>query len=355
MQHLNILTRTAINKLTRKRDFESKIGEYVKTIAGSENLSEQLRNCTSKFVLLGLPEDIGVRANYGRGGAFSAWNPTLTALLNMQRNSFFIGGEVLVLGSINFDDLMLEAAQLDFQNDADIATARTLVSQIDNRVYDLLKVIMEACKIPIIIGGGHNNSYPCLKASAATLIKNSEKSEGINCLNLDAHADFRPMEGRHSGNGFRYAFEEGFMKKYYVIGLHENYNSENVWHTLKSYPEKIAFSTFEDLVLREVRTFKEEVQHAIAFVKNTFCGLEIDMDTVQNTPSSAKTSSGVSANNARQYLHWCATGLDIAYLHIAEAAPVLSHLKADNKTGKLLAYMISDFIKAFNQKNKTND
>lgn len=355
MQHLKVLTQTTINKITRKRNFESKIGEHVRTLTDNNNLSEQLRNSPSKFVLLGLPEDIGVRANYGRGGAYSAWNPTLVALLNMQSNTFFKGEEVLVLGAIDFDDLMLEAEQLDFHDDEDMAAARLLVSKIDTRVFEVLKVVMDACKIPIIIGGGHNNSYPCLKASATAFAKNTEKPVGINCLNLDAHADFRPMEGRHSGNGFRYAFEEGFLRKYYIISLHENYNSENVWQNLKNYPERIAFSTFEDLALRETRTFKEEVHHAIAFVKDTFCGLEIDMDTVQNTPSSAKTSSGVSANHARQYLHWCATGLNIAYLHIAEAAPVLSHLKADNKTGKLLAYMISDFIKAINQKSKNHD
>jgi formiminoglutamase len=355
MNHLNILTQTAINKLTRKRSLENKIGEHVQTLNGNGKLIEQLRISTSKFVLLGLPEDIGVRANYGRGGAYSAWNPTLTALLNMQSNAFFKGEELLVLGSINFDDLMLEAEQLDFHDSEDVAIARSLVSQIDTRVFEILKVILDACKIPIIIGGGHNNCYPCIKASAAAFSKNTNQSVGINCLNLDAHADFRPMEGRHSGNGFRYAFEEGLLKKYYIIGLHENYNSENVWQSLKSYPDKIGFSTFEDLALRETRTFKEEVKHAIEFVNDTFCGLEIDMDTVQNTPSSAKTSSGVSANHARQYLHWCATNLNIAYLHIAEAAPVLSHLKADNKTGKLLAYMISDFIKAINEKSKKHD
>jgi formiminoglutamase len=41
----------------------------------------------------------------------------------------------------------------------------------------------------------------------------------------------------------------------------------------------------------------------------------------------------------------CAKNLNAAYLHIAEGAPVLSHIKADNKTGKLIAYLISDFIK----------
>jgi formiminoglutamase len=33
------------------------------------------------------------------------------------------------------------------------------------------------------------------------------------------------LEGRHSGNGFSYAYEEGFLKIFY-FGLHENYTSK---------------------------------------------------------------------------------------------------------------------------------
>jgi arginase family enzyme len=39
----------------------------------------------------------------------------------------------------------------------------------------------------------------------------------INAINFDAHSDFRILEGRHSGNGFSYAYEEGFLKKYFVL------------------------------------------------------------------------------------------------------------------------------------------
>jgi predicted AAA+ superfamily ATPase len=42
--------------------------------------------------------------------------------------------------------------------------------------------------------------------------------------------------------------------------------------------------------------------------------------------------------------------VDLLPLQYAEAAPVLSHIKADNKTGKLIAYLISDFIKGCDYK-----
>jgi formiminoglutamase len=39
----------------------------------------------------------------------------------------------------------------------------------------------------------------------------------VNAINFDAHSDFRILEGRHSGNGFSYAYEEGFLKKYFIL------------------------------------------------------------------------------------------------------------------------------------------
>jgi formiminoglutamase len=39
----------------------------------------------------------------------------------------------------------------------------------------------------------------------------------VNAINFDAHSDFRILEGRHSGNGFSYAYEEGFLKKIFFF------------------------------------------------------------------------------------------------------------------------------------------
>jgi len=110
--------------------------------------------------------------------------------------------------------------------------------------------------------------------------------------------------------------------------------------------KKLTF--FEDIFIRENISFTQAVDKAIEHVKDNFCGIEIDMDTIQNIPSSAKTSSGISTIQARQYINRVASKLNACYLHIAEAAPVLSHIKTDNKTGKLIGYLIADYIKARN-------
>lgn len=338
MEHIRIYNKEYIAQLSRKRKGEKKLGECVQLLESSD--LKDLKNSSAKFVLLGIPEDIGVRANYGRGGAHTAWQPALSNILNIQSNNFLKGNELLILGHVNLDDLMKKSEH------ADVETLRELVKEVDERVSEIIRTIVAAGKIPIIIGGGHNNSYGNIKGTALGLAECGKlKNAAINVINSDAHTDFRILEGRHSGNGFSYAFNEGFLNKYAVVGLHENYNSENVLEELRKHPKQIQFSFFEDIFVREELSFKEAVRYATGFTKDNFCGIELDMDTIQNIPSSAKTSSGISANQARQYVTWCAKNTNAAYLHIAEAAPVLSHIKTDNKTGKLIAYLITDFIK----------
>ncbi|MBS1764454.1 MAG: formimidoylglutamase [Bacteroidetes bacterium] len=350
MNHLVVYTKEEILNETRIRENETKIGENVQVLPSKGNtLLEKLKHSTARYIVLGIPEDIGVRANSGRGGAYSAWKPALFSLLNVQSNAFGDGSNILVLGHIAFDDLMLAADSINFRTKKGLDKARKLVQQVDERVIPVIRDIIQSGKEAIIIGGGHNNSYPNIRGAAEGLHKAGKvKKAAINCINSDAHSDFREMEGRHSGNGFRYAFEEGYLKNYSIVGLHESYNAGNVLDAMTSQKKRISLSFFEDIFIRENITFKEAVQRAIDNVKNEYCGIEIDMDTIQNIPASARTSSGLSTIEARKYVTWAAQNLKACYFHIAEAAPVLSHIKTDNKSGKLIGYLIADYIKARN-------
>lgn len=345
MKNLEHYTKKHINDITRKRDNEIKIGEEVTVILNSENWEDELKRSDCKFVLIGIPEDIGVRANLGRGGAHTAWKPALDSFLNQQSNPFLNGKECLVLGHVFVEDLMEKSIQHNLKTDTHILELRKLVSELDERVCNVISKIISANKIPIIIGGGHNNAFPIIKGCSEVL------SKKINVINCDPHTDFRPQEGRHSGNGFSYAFYENFINKYAVFCMHEQYNTNDVLKIFTKHNSQLYFSTYEDVFLREQKSFTQTLNQTIGFVKQDVCGVEIDLDAITNVPSSAKTSSGLSPVQARQYVYQCAKQLPALYFHIAEGAPILSHLKADNKTGKLIAYLMSDFIKGIKEKD----
>lgn len=339
---LKLLPKETINNVIRKRQNEIKIGENVSSILN--DFANELKNNASQFVIIGIPEDIGVRANYGRSGANTAFKPALGSFLNLQENDFLKGETVLVAGEVFVDDVMEKAQHLNTKNKTDITTLRNLVSEIDNRVTTVIQQIIAANKIPIIIGGGHNNAYGNIKGTCQALRKK------INVINCDPHLDFRLAEGRHSGNGFSYAFTENYLDKYSVFAMHEQYNNQQSIQQFKENNSQLFFNTYESIFVREDVDFKTALNQSIGFVKNNSCGIELDLDAITNVPSSAKTSSGISPLQARQYVHQCAAQLDSVYFHIAEGAPILSHIKADNKTGKLIAYLISDFIKAISAK-----
>lgn len=332
--------------ITRIRRFETKVGERLQVISNTVNLDEALSNSTARYVIVGIPEDIGVKANYGVGGTDTAWMPFLHSFLNIQSNDFLEGSNIMLLGHFDFSEInkLIENNAHDYEEKT--IAYRHAVNQIDEAVEPLIKLIVEHNKIPIVIGGGHNNSYPLIKGAAKGLYKAGNiPLASINCINLDAHADFRAMEGRHSGNGFTYAEEDGYLQKYCIIGLHENYLTQNIWMDVVNNPF-IDFITYEDIFIHEKRDFLTSIAHATTFTEDTYTGIEVDLDCIENILSSATTPCGVHPVHARQFVSYTAADTNTAYLHICEGASKLNDGTSSETTGKLISFLVSDFIKA---------
>jgi formiminoglutamase len=254
-----------------------------------------------------------------------------------------------VVGHFDFGDIQYLIDTTAKTEEEKIEAYRHAVNRIDDEVEELAKIVTESKKIPIAIGGGHNNTYPLIKGSAkgwhkAGVIPLAQ----INCINLDAHSDYRPMEGRHSGNSFRYAEEDGYLQKYCIVGLHENYLPQNVWIDIVNNPF-IDCITFEDIFIHQKRTFTQAVAHATGFTEDTLTGIDIDLDSIQNTLSSAMTPIGISPVHARQYIAFAAADSKPAYLHICEGATRLSDGRTDATSGKLTSYLVSDFVKGIEE------
>jgi formiminoglutamase len=348
LSHFRQYNKKYILSLTHVRKFETKLGECVLCMKETETLEESIKRSEAEYVLMGIPEDIGVKANLGMGGADSCWFPFLDAFLNIQSNDFLSGENIFVAGHFDFNDIKNIIKINASTDDEKIAAYRHAVNTIDDEVEELVKIITQYRKIPLIIGGGHNNAYPALKGAA----KGLHKAEviplaQINCINLDAHADYRPMEGRHSGNAFRYADEDGYLDKYCIIGLHENYLQQNVWIDMVNNPF-IDCITYEDIFIHEKRNFLQAIAHAAAFTGDNYAGIEIDLDAVENVLASAATPSGLTALQIRRFVNYIALNSKTAYLHIAEGAMSLESGESSNTTGKLISYIVSDFVKAHN-------
>src|SRR5690606_15073106 len=117
-----------------------------------------------------------------------------------------------------------------------IASLRKIVTKLDERVSELVRLIVSVGKIPLIVGGGHNNSYGNICGSSLSLGKT------VNVISCDPHLDFRdPDEGRHSGNGFSTAFQNGYLNKYTVVCAHEQHNNEYALQQFAAHPSRLHF------------------------------------------------------------------------------------------------------------------
>jgi formiminoglutamase len=346
MNHFTFYNKQDILSITKIRRFETKLGERLQVATDPNDLEKSLKESKATYVVLGIPEDIGVKANYGIGGTDTAWMPFLNSFVNIQSNDFVEGSNILLLGHFDFRQLgeLIEKNAHDYEERID--AYRHAVRTIDEAVEPVIKLITQYEKIPIIIGGGHNNSYPIIIGAAKGLYKNGKiPLASINCINMDAHADFRPLEGRHSGNGFSYAEEDGYLQKYFVLGLHENYLNQNIWMDVVNNPF-IDFISYEDIFVHEKQNFLQAVAQATSFVDDTHTGIEVDLDCIENTLSSSTTPCGISSVQARQFVSYAAADSNSAYLHVCEGAARLSDGRTSETTGKLISYLVTDFIKA---------
>jgi formiminoglutamase len=327
MIHFQFVSETDIANRVSPRDGETKLGETLQYVSSLDAIASS----TAPYVIFGIEEDIGVRANYGKKGASKAWNAFLNAFIQVQANKHNVS-QMLLLGHIKV------VPHASIKAETPKSELGDMVSRIDKMVAQVVKIIVAAGKIPIIIGGGHNNAYGNLKGSSLALGK------AVHALNIDAHTDLRTANYRHSGNGFRYAMEDAegpFLDKYSIFGLHKNYTPTYIFEWMDTQKNRIAYQLFEDMTT--IDQTLDSFQSMVKTVHDGSFGLELDCDAIVNFPSSAQTPSGFDLNTTRTLVQLAGREKKCCYFHICEAAP---NKKNAGQVGKALSYLVTDFIRA---------
>jgi formiminoglutamase len=157
-----------------------RLGDYVEFWSGGPS---PLR--PGRPVLVGFPQDVGVRRNRGRPGAAGAplairrwlfqlapWDPITGADLTR--------AELLDVGNVHVG--------------SDLETSQAALAAV-------VAAVRAAGSVPVVLGGGHETAFGCYMGHAA--------AGPVAVVNIDAHLDVRPtLDGRgHSGSPFRQALE----------------------------------------------------------------------------------------------------------------------------------------------------
>jgi formiminoglutamase len=352
MQHLKLYSKQDVLSLTLVKKFETRVGERVQTLPETfgGTLTDTLTPAHARYVVIGIPESIGIRANHSTAVADTWWVSFLQYFVNLQSNDFFDGSDVLVLGHFDFGDIQYLIDINAKGTEEKLAAYRHAVQTVNEEVEEVIKQITAAGKIPIILGGGHNNTYPLIKGAAKGWFKSGKLALAqINCINMDAHSRYHAMEGHHSGNPIRYAEEDGYLQRYCVVGMQEKQLPQNVWNDMVNNPFMDCV-TFEDIFINEKRSFIQAVDHATEFTTDTLTGIDVDLDSIQTNAG----NTGIYANHARRFVAYSAMVSQPAYLFICGTIPQQQGTLDTNGPASLAAYLVADFVQARNELKNEN-
>ncbi|MGB7208136.1 MAG: formimidoylglutamase [Pyrinomonadaceae bacterium] len=274
--------------------------------------SEKEDYAAADIVLLGCPQDEGVRRNNGREGAALA--PEAIREQFYKLTPFNIKRRIFDLGNVKIGASLEETHETHFE----------VVSQ----------VLRDGKRI-IVLGGGNDISYPDGKAMAEVF--GVEKWIGIN---IDAHLDVRIADRPNSGTPYRQLLEEGLLRPTYFYEVaYQTHFCSPIYY---SYIRDLGVNriSLEILRSREAADIELKEKIRLKFINhssslNTFFGFDIDAVRSADAPgTSAPSPLGLRAGEFITLVKYAAS---LANTKVIEFSEVNPKYDADNRTTKLVA------------------
>lgn len=284
------------------------------------------------FAFLGFHCDEGIRRNKGRPGAAQAPAALRRALSNLPV-PFNSETKLFDAGDIRCENGDLESAQRD----------------LAEHVHNLKSLGLT----PIVLGGGHEVAFGHY-AGLREALQNGPRKKRLGIVNFDAHFDLRPYgDGAHSGSPFLQIAElnrrNGEDFSYLCLGIQKSANTRHLFRTAQELGVvhvpglDLNMNRFDD-VKRTVDAFLT-VQDSVYL---TFC---LDVIAAAFAPGvSAPTPHGIFPDIALSLVNHVAASGKVVGFDVAELSPPLDH---DDRTAKLAAAMIFEFVTAFGSNSDT--
>lgn len=285
-----------------------------------------------KFAILGIPYDTSAGLGYpGARYAPAEVRKALQWTLNRIREERTVDVETRRM--IDFHGVVIEDV-------GDVAVVGYDHERTLQNIKDRVAFLLGQDYVPIIIGGDHSVSYPCI----AALHDATPGATGL--IQMDAHLDLvdsNPIQGRLSGSSeIRRALELGRIspKNVVQVGV-RGYNYPDQLEYVQS--EGIAWYTpidVDEMGIREVA--RRSLQIAKAGTERVYFTLDIDvMDPAFAPGSGADEPGGLSSRQTLDFVRAVAPHVDV--MDIVEVNPLTDTRRV---TAAVAARLIFDFIVA---------
>ena len=309
---------------------------YSRNDAKDRRLGELIERCelsdirNGDVVIIGVPEDRGVTANRGRAGAAKGPDEIRRKLYKLTPGFYmdFSKMRVIDVGNIDTDGLSL----------VDVHRAET-------------EAVAEAVSrgaIPIVLGGGHDLTYP----GVAGLVSGAGiECGGLGLINVDAHLDVRTDEhGINSGTSFYRALTQldGALpgEAFIEFGIQEQYNSPYYYNWIREQGGHVY--TLGEVSERVMESFLSVLR--LAGRNNRTVAVSLDIDAVRSTEApgaSASNPSGLKAPELEKIAYIAGRSSNVRYIDIMEVSPPLDE---DHRTAALAASAIFGFLRGLSER-----
>ena len=270
----------------------------------------------AQVVIVGCPQDEGVRRNGGRAGAAQAPAEIRRALYRLTTNGIGAHGALYDAGDTPI------GATLEDTHAAQQAAVRKL---------------LDAGKRVIVLGGGNDISYPDCSALA-------QSAGDVLAFNVDAHFDVRADQPRNSGTPYRQLLDEGVIQpaRFHEIGSVPWSNSSIYARWLAE--KRVQVTALADLrrrgIERTLRRMLREAQRA----KAVFWGMDVDVVRASDAPGvSAPNPLGMTGEEFCTIAALAGAESRTRVIEFSEANPALD---VDHRTSRLVAVAIHHYLSA---------
>jgi arginase family enzyme len=214
------------------------------------------------------------------------------------------------------------------------------LEEIHDRLREVVAAVCLAGLVPLVIGGGHDITYPVV--GGAALVHGA-----LGALNVDAHLDVRPPNPlRNSGTSFRMAVDEGLVEgaRLVELGVQEFANAQ-------AHVGWVREQGGDVVPLEETRRVGMERAVAVALYRASSNGAAplyatLDMDAVSAADApgvSAPMPDGISPADLLAAARAIGSHPRTVALDIAELNPAFD---IDGRTARLAARAALAFISA---------
>lgn len=275
------------------------------------------------IALIGLPDDLGIRLNGGRAGA--ALGPTAFRAAMAKFGVAFDAGS-----SRAIPDIVWDAGDIAPVPGADAAA----LNATHARVTEALLEVHRAGLLPVCVGGGHDLTFPSVRALA------QHRGGAVGGINIDPHLDVRENPG--SGMPFRALIEGRHLdpRRFSTLGVGRFSNSRAHVEWLGSRGGAIA--PIEELARDPAAGFRASAARA---GDDAFVSFDLDSIDGADAPGvSAVNPAGLTPREAAIIVRAAGADPRVRHFDLMELNPAHDD---DGRTARVAAFLFLNFVSAF--------